>query len=187
MVVIFLLSAQPSDDSSALSGAVLQVVVGALDWAARLFGADGFPAAGRDALHLVVRKGAHLATYAVLGALALWALAPRPGGGWLDRRRRTLSGIESDRPGSAPGAARDAASGSGAVVVEARQVGLALLVSVTYAAADEFHQTLVPGRGGAITDVLIDAAGALAGIALLGAWWRRSPAGHQGPRIASPR
>ena len=36
--------------------------------------------------------------------------------------------------------------------------------SVFYAAFDEFHQTLVPGRSGEFRDVCIDAAGALLGI-----------------------
>ena len=36
--------------------------------------------------------------------------------------------------------------------------------SVFYAAFDEFHQTLVPGRSGELRDVCIDASGALLGI-----------------------
>ena len=32
-------------------------------------------------------------------------------------------------------------------------------LSLCYAASDEFHQLFVPGRGGAIEDVLIDAVG----------------------------
>lgn len=35
------------------------------------------------------------------------------------------------------------------------------LFAVLYAAGDEFHQSFVPGRHGAWSDVLIDAAGAL--------------------------
>ncbi len=33
------------------------------------------------------------------------------------------------------------------------------ILSVCYAASDEFHQLFVPGRGGSIRDVLIDAIG----------------------------
>lgn len=40
-----------------------------------------------------------------------------------------------------------------------------LSIAVIWAALDEWHQTFVPRRGGHITDVLIDAAGA--GVALL--------------------
>ena len=38
---------------------------------------------------------------------------------------------------------------------------LAFLCSVLFAATDEFHQTMVPGRSGNITDVCIDSIGAL--------------------------
>lgn len=37
-------------------------------------------------------------------------------------------------------------------------------LSVAYAAFDEYHQTLVPGRSGQVSDVLVDAAGAAIGI-----------------------
>lgn len=43
---------------------------------------------------------------------------------------------------------------------------IALIISVLYAASDEFHQTFVPGRSGELRDVLIDSAGALTGIGL---------------------
>jgi VanZ family protein len=38
---------------------------------------------------------------------------------------------------------------------------IALLLAIVYAASDEIHQTLVPGRNGSILDVLIDGSGAL--------------------------
>lgn len=38
------------------------------------------------------------------------------------------------------------------------------LFAILYAASDEFHQYYVPGRYGTVTDVAIDAAGALVGI-----------------------
>jgi VanZ family protein len=122
----------------------MQAVLAMLDWVARLFGADGFSAGALDVLHLVVRKAAHFVAYAVLGALALAALVPRPG--------------EDD-------------DGGGGVVVGWREVALALGVSVAYAITDEIHQTFVPGRGGQAADVLLDAAGAIAGILLLRWWW----------------
>ena len=40
----------------------------------------------------------------------------------------------------------------------------ALLAAAVYAASDEIHQSFVPGRGPAVTDVLLDSAGALCGI-----------------------
>jgi Predicted integral membrane protein len=41
------------------------------------------------------------------------------------------------------------------------------LVCLLYAMTDEFHQLFVPGRAGRVTDVLIDATGALAGCLLM--------------------
>ena len=54
---------------------------------------------------------------------------------------------------------------------------MAFLLSVLYAATDEFHQAFVPARGAAVTDVLIDATGAalsllaIAGILILAKRW----------------
>lgn len=45
---------------------------------------------------------------------------------------------------------------------------IGLVVAVVYGALDEAHQSFVVGRSPQVTDVLIDAAGALAGAAL---WW----------------
>jgi len=42
----------------------------------------------------------------------------------------------------------------------------AFLICVVYAISDEVHQLFVPGRAGQVTDVLIDSAGALIGIAV---------------------
>lgn len=41
-----------------------------------------------------------------------------------------------------------------------------LLIGVLYAASDELHQAFVPGRGPAVTDVLLDSSGVLFGIAI---------------------
>ena len=42
----------------------------------------------------------------------------------------------------------------------------ALAFTILYAASDEQHQTFVSGRSGMVRDVVIDAAGALAGLIL---------------------
>lgn len=42
-----------------------------------------------------------------------------------------------------------------------------LLIGALYAASDELHQAFVPGRGPAVTDVLLDSAGVLCGIAVM--------------------
>ena len=43
---------------------------------------------------------------------------------------------------------------------------ISFAVTAAYAASDEFHQLFVPGRSGMFTDVLVDAAGGLAGCIL---------------------
>lgn len=44
---------------------------------------------------------------------------------------------------------------------------LPVILSAIYASTDEFHQTLVQGRGGRLADVLLDTAGAATGMLLL--------------------
>ncbi len=46
------------------------------------------------------------------------------------------------------------------------RAGLAFVICVLYAASDEIHQLFVPGRSGQISDVGIDAFGALLGISV---------------------
>ena len=48
----------------------------------------------------------------------------------------------------------------------------ALLFVFLYASSDEFHQSFIPGRGPAFSDVLIDTAGGLTGIILFE--WKQS-------------
>ncbi len=51
---------------------------------------------------------------------------------------------------------------------------LALLVSTMVAFSDEFHQSLVPSRTGAVRDVGIDVCGGLIALTAIAAWrWRR--------------
>ena len=45
--------------------------------------------------------------------------------------------------------------------------GYAFVVATIYAAGDEFHQSFVPSRGASVHDVMIDALGALIGLALV--------------------
>lgn len=47
------------------------------------------------------------------------------------------------------------------------------LLSLGYAATDEFHQTFVPLRGGRVTDWLIDALGVSIGHIVVNLWNRR--------------
>lgn len=47
---------------------------------------------------------------------------------------------------------------------QCRLYRLAWFTTVLYAGTDEFHQLFVPGRAGLMTDMMIDAAGAAAGL-----------------------
>jgi VanZ family protein len=49
----------------------------------------------------------------------------------------------------------------------------AFVVSVLYAASDEYHQTFVPGRNGTPVDVGIDTVGALIALLIVGSLGRK--------------
>ncbi len=53
----------------------------------------------------------------------------------------------------------------------------ALLLTVVYALADEYHQTFVPTRTGSIYDSFIDITGGLTALLLLMLWRRRKDGG----------
>ncbi|MGN0777236.1 MAG: VanZ family protein [Candidatus Ventricola sp.] len=80
MGVIFFMSAMPGDVSGEQSGRLVQLVLSA---AAFLFGEDAAAGVSADTIHLLVRKGAHMAEYAILFLLYRRALiksgARRPG------------------------------------------------------------------------------------------------------------
>jgi len=60
----------------------------------------------------------------------------------------------------------------------------AFALAVTFAALDELHQTMVPGRSGQLSDVLIDAGGALLGAAWAMVFLHRIT--HAGSRRSGP-
>lgn len=44
---------------------------------------------------------------------------------------------------------------------------LALFMAIAYALSDEWHQSFVPGRSATLSDVMVDASGALIGLLLI--------------------
>jgi VanZ family protein len=72
-----------------------------------------------------------------------------------------------------------------------RRLLVAWLLTALYAASDEWHQSFVPGRAPALTDVAIDICGALTGLLVwrrLERWWRGrrgSAAGGAGQGVSS--
>lgn len=71
MGVIFMMSAMPGDASAETSGTLVHVLMGMLSF---LLGEDASASISIDAIHLFIRKGAHMAEYAVLFLLYRRAL-----------------------------------------------------------------------------------------------------------------
>ena len=94
----------------------------------------------------IVRKGAHFLEYLVLGISLFW----------------TVQDLLT-RHGRMP----DGSAGRAFLVPWA--------VGALYAVTDEVHQYFVPGRSCELRDVLIDACGVAAGVAIV--WWRARKAG----------
>ena len=61
--------------------------------------------------------------------------------------------------------------------ISTHHIIIPLVVSALYAASDELHQVFVPGRSGEIKDILIDTAGALIGILIMNAIFRKTLGG----------
>ncbi|MBQ7886652.1 MAG: VanZ family protein [Clostridia bacterium] len=80
MGVIFTMSAMPGDASAQTSGSLVRVLMDMLSF---LLGEEAAAAISVDTIHLLIRKGAHMAEYAVLFFLYHRALrlegAKRPG------------------------------------------------------------------------------------------------------------
>jgi VanZ family protein len=133
-----------------------------------------------ETLHLLFRKSCHLAEYAIF-ALLLWRairnsteeIQCRTLGG--DAVRAANSGCvppPEKTPGGMPTAPADGNARAATVPPNFRrwhwdEAGLALALVFLYAASDELHQVFVPGRTGQISDVVVDVAGAVAGLTLL--------------------
>lgn len=98
-----------------------------------------------------VRKTAHAAEYAVLGFLAAGACAGAAG------TERNAGRVESS--------GASGRTGEGARRKFLKGMLLPWLIASLYAASDEIHQLFVPGRSGQLSDVILDSAGALAGVA----------------------
>lgn len=97
-------------------------------------------AAFAEKMDYPVRKTAHAAEYAVLGILVAGAY------------------IEGEKKG-----------GKHVGEKRGKEIFVPWIITIAYAAADELHQLLVPGRSGQLSDAILDSAGALAGLLVLGA------------------
>ena len=113
-----------------------------------------------------VRKTAHAAEYAVLGFLAAGACAGTAGSAGTSRSSGMAgsSGV-AESAGTAESSGVAGRTGNGAWRKFRKEMFLPWFIAALYAASDEIHQLFVPGRGGQLSDVILDSAGALAGVA----------------------
>ena len=113
-----------------------------------------------------VRKTAHAAEYAVLGFLAAGACAGTAGSAGMSRSAGMAgsSGV-AESAGTAESSGVAGRTGNGAWRKFRKEMFLPWLIAALYAASDEIHQLFVPGRSGQLSDVILDSAGALAGVA----------------------
>lgn len=120
-----------------------------------------------------VRKTAHAAEYAVLGFLAAGACAGTAGSAGTSRSSGMAgsSGV-AESAGTAESSGVAGRTGNGARRKFRKEMFLPWLIAALYAASDEIHQLFVPGRSGQLSDVILDSAGALAGVAAFTVlWW----------------
>ena len=129
MCVIFSFSAQTKEESSAVSEGFSYRLVNTTGVILHLNLDEERLREIANSIEHFVRKGAHMAEYALLAILLyVWI------GRWQISRLRK-------------------ACASGAL-------------AILYACSDEFHQLFVAGRAGMVSDVLVDSAGAVLGLAL---------------------
>ena len=132
-VGIFLFSSQTGEESGGISRGLTE----------RIFAFLGADEATAQKLHHFVRKAAHMAEFAVLGASVSMFLFYISDKGYFHAGSRRFQAL------------------------------WAFALAFLYAVTDEVHQYFVPGRGPSAKDVLIDSIGVMIGIALLWAADRR--------------
>lgn len=156
MVMIFSFSARPaeisSEDSRHVGLLVGEIFVpGFEDWT------EAEREAFAEKVDHPVRKTAHAAEYAALGLFVAGAYIE---GAYIEGRKP--DGEKKDKKNKA-------AQSSGRQTGIGRGIFVPWLITAAYAATDEIHQLFVPGRSGQVSDVVLDSAGAMAGLLILGA------------------
>lgn len=151
MVLIFVFSARPAEVSSEDSRSV-GLLIGELF----IPGFEEQSAEAQDRfaekVDYPIRKAAHASEYAVLGLLTAGvyiAGGAADVGKVNDKKKADIRNRKKRTPIS-------------------RGILIPWVVTTAYAATDEMHQLFVPGRSGQVSDVLLDSAGAMAGLAVLG-------------------
>lgn len=102
-----------------------------------------------------VRKAGHISEYMILYWLIRWALQKK-----VDDET-TVGDVNVDTTSG------DGAKAQSLVKVFSSAETSAFLLSIAYAASDEWHQSYVPGRSASVADVTWDAVGITLGMVLL--------------------
>jgi VanZ family protein len=148
MVLIFYFSAQTAEESTGQSDGV-SYIIGNIIYKDFDSWSELRKAEFADSVSSVVRKTAHMIEYGILCFLWFEALGGYSAG------MAKYHGPDCDKALEANG------SGAGYIKKLAYRISAAFLITVIYAATDEFHQRFVVGRTGKVADVFIDAGGAL--------------------------
>ena len=111
----------------------------------------------------LVRKGAHMTEYAVLGVLYSGTCACRFGVPYRNCIQKEAADMK--RAGEKPDKKAE-------VWTDRKILLAAWSMAVCYAATDELHQWFVPGRSCEVRDVCVDGAGALIGCLAAAEIWK---------------
>lgn len=99
--------------------------------------------------NIFARKMGHLSEFSILYFLVRWALLAS-----------SLKSSETKKVSSQTKRWQN--------VIEDKTILFATLISVMYAASDEYHQSFVPGRSACIEDVLLDSSAVLVAVLFTG-------------------
>lgn len=190
MIVIFILSAQPSDQSVSLSGSVTRFFADVLnqlavfiDYFTRAQGTIVFMAGLLLLIHLLETQQEEPKFFGIkkrwiIGATAIFlvfAISLFLFVDFVQNTSITYAGRLIRKSahfiaylilGFLISHAMQNEVTTASTVTDWKRRGFTLLISVAYAISDEFHQSFVPGRGPLLKDVLIDGSGAVLGILL---------------------
>lgn len=201
MALIFYMSSQTGEASSFLSGSFSE---GLAKLANSIFRGSAPP----KLLELfrnerILRKSGHVFEYLVLGILVYsWVRRQGTQGTQemqgiqgtqevqetqetqVSREAQVPQGAQESQEVQASKAARVSKIITRIVRLLPRKVAVSILICVIYAATDEIHQILVPGRGPMIADTLLDSLSSTVGVLLIRALARdRRSEKRQGRRI----
>lgn len=114
-----------------------------------------------------VRKAGHISEYMILYGLLLWALQKKCEDQIEGQTKDQLSDRSDDGNSSDDTTGGDQSKPNRLPALISTPEIAAFLLSIAYAASDEWHQSYVPGRSASLADVTWDASGVTLGMILL--------------------